>query len=66
MPRKTNVGLSRTISQDCNSHGFSLNLEGELPANTPGYPRTPPDTPGHPERPERPGRTGAGSVLQGG
>lgn len=48
MPRKTNVGLSRTISQDCNSHGFSLNLEGELPANTPGYPRTPPDTPNAP------------------
>lgn len=48
MPRKTNVGLSRTISQDCNSHGFSLNLEGEQPANTPGYPRAPPDTPNAP------------------
>jgi len=33
MPLKLNVGLSRKISQDYNSRGFSLNLESELPAN---------------------------------
>ena len=29
---KVNVGLSRKLSKDFNSTGFSLNLEGEIPA----------------------------------
>jgi len=33
MPLKINVGLSRKVSQDFQSKGFSLNIEGELPAN---------------------------------
>ncbi len=28
-----NVGLSRKITKDYNSHGFSINLEGEIPIN---------------------------------
>ncbi len=32
MPIKVNVGLSRKMSQDYNSRGFSLNIEAELPA----------------------------------
>jgi len=30
---KINVGLSRKLSQDFNSHGFTLNIEGELPSD---------------------------------
>lgn len=32
MPLTINVGGSRKVSQDYNSRGFSLNIEGELPA----------------------------------
>ena len=33
MPLKINVGLSRKVSQDYQSKGFSLNIEGELAAS---------------------------------
>jgi hypothetical protein len=44
MPLKTNDGLFSTISQDCNSHGFSLNLEVNC-RPTHRTPRTSPDAP---------------------
>ena len=33
MPLKINVGVSRKVSQDYQSTGFSLNIDAELPAN---------------------------------
>ena len=30
---KVNVGLSRKLTEDFNSHGFSINLEGEIPVD---------------------------------
>ena len=32
MPIQLNVGLSRKLSKDYNSHGFSINVDAELPA----------------------------------
>ncbi len=40
MPLKLNVGLSRKVTEDYNSRGFSLNIEGELPADTMTDPQT--------------------------
>jgi hypothetical protein len=33
MPVKVNVRLSRKVTEDFQSRGFSLNIEAELPAN---------------------------------